>query len=216
AKGGRVIVGFGVGNRMRDKSMSKWTAKAGTMIFGSGSATPMRGKSATCRRLLSRILRSMTAIGSETRRRSERRLTASRRLAAHRSGRAIAKSVLISFGAHIQIGDLERIGVLTLTLVVMFACGSWNHSTPAKGLGDKSARSKISSSGMVDRMLTVENLPVHYVEEGTGPSVVMIHGNAGSVEDFELGALDLLAAEYRVVAIDRPGHGRSGRVASKA
>jgi len=69
---------------------------------------------------------------------------------------------------------------------------------------------------MVDRMLTVENLPVHYVEEGTGPSVVMIHGNAGSVEDFELGALDLLAAEYRVVAIDRPGHGRSGRVASKA
>jgi len=107
--------------------------------------------------------------------------------------------------------------LLTLTLIVIFACGSWNHSVAAKSLGPyKSAGSNADSSRKVDRVLKVENLPVHYVEEGAGPSVVMIHGNAGSVEDFELGALDLLASEYRVVAIDRPGHGRSGRVAAKA
>src|SRR5215813_14207221 len=107
--------------------------------------------------------------------------------------------------------------LLTLTLIAIFACGSWNHSVAAKSLGPyKSAGSNADSSRKVDRVLKVENLPVHYVEEGAGPSVVMIHGNAGSVEDFELGALDLLASEYRVVAIDRPGHGRSGRVAAKA
>jgi len=44
----------------------------------------------------------------------------------------------------------------------------------------------------------------------------MIHGNAGSVEDFDFGALALLSSSYRVVAIDRPGHGRSDRPLRKA
>ncbi|HEX6650335.1 MAG TPA: alpha/beta hydrolase [Pyrinomonadaceae bacterium] len=39
----------------------------------------------------------------------------------------------------------------------------------------------------------------------------MIHGNAGSVEDFEFGAADVLSSHYHVVAVDRPGHGRSER-----
>src|SRR5690242_7103540 len=62
---------------------------------------------------------------------------------------------------------------------------------------------------MTEHFVTVDGLRVHYVESGTGPTVLMIHGNAGSVEDFEFGAIDLLASDYRVVAIDRPGHGGS-------
>src|SRR5216684_6770196 len=63
--------------------------------------------------------------------------------------------------------------------------------------------------------VTVERLRVHYIESGTGRTVVMIHGNAGGVEDFEFGAVQLLSREYRVLAIDRPGHGRSERPAGK-
>ena len=57
----------------------------------------------------------------------------------------------------------------------------------------------------------VEALRVHYIEAGTGRTVVMIHGNAGNVQDFEFGAVQLLSQNYRVVAIDRPGHGSSDR-----
>ena len=68
---------------------------------------------------------------------------------------------------------------------------------------------------VTEHFVTVDGLRVHYIESGTGPTVVMIHGNAGSVEDFEFGAMDLLASDYRVVAIDRPGHGGSDRPAGK-
>ena len=67
-----------------------------------------------------------------------------------------------------------------------------------------------------DHFVTVDNLQVHYVESGAGPTVVLIHGNAGGVEDFEFGAIDSLARKYRVVAIDRPGHGASDRAAASS
>jgi pimeloyl-ACP methyl ester carboxylesterase len=65
------------------------------------------------------------------------------------------------------------------------------------------------------RLVTVEDLRVHYIEAGTGRTVVMIHGNAGNVEDFEFGTIQLLSPNYRVVAIDRPGHGSSDRPSGK-
>ena len=50
---------------------------------------------------------------------------------------------------------------------------------------------------------------LHYVDKGSGRPVVMIHGNAGDLHDFEFGALDLLARNYHVIAFDLPGHGLS-------
>jgi pimeloyl-ACP methyl ester carboxylesterase len=64
--------------------------------------------------------------------------------------------------------------------------------------------------------VTVDSLRVHYIESGAGRAVVMIHGNAGGVEDFEFGEVELLSREYRVVAIDRAGHGKSDRPRGKA
>src|ERR1043165_2629315 len=62
-----------------------------------------------------------------------------------------------------------------------------------------------------EHFLTVYKLRIHYVESGAGPTVVMVHGNAGGVEDFSLGAFGLLCSKHRVLAIDRPGHGKSQR-----
>jgi pimeloyl-ACP methyl ester carboxylesterase len=39
----------------------------------------------------------------------------------------------------------------------------------------------------------------------------MIHGNAGSIEDFEFGTIETLSANYRVIAVERPGHGKTDR-----
>jgi pimeloyl-ACP methyl ester carboxylesterase len=67
------------------------------------------------------------------------------------------------------------------------------------------------TSSIKENFVTVEKLRVRYIERGHGPTVVMIHGNAGSLEDFEFGAIDALSSNYRVLAIDRPGHGKSDR-----
>jgi len=64
------------------------------------------------------------------------------------------------------------------------------------------------------RFLSVAHARLHYVDTGyasNGESpVVLIHGNAGTVRDFDR-LIPALAASRRVIAIDRPGHGHSAR-----
>lgn len=62
-----------------------------------------------------------------------------------------------------------------------------------------------------EHFIDVENTRVRYVEAGAGPVVVLIHGNAGSVDDFDFESLGLLCRDHRVIAVDRPGHGKSAR-----
>jgi pimeloyl-ACP methyl ester carboxylesterase len=57
--------------------------------------------------------------------------------------------------------------------------------------------------------VTAGNTKLHYVESGSGRPVVLIHGNAGDLHDFEFGTLDLLSGSYHVIAFDLPGHGLS-------
>lgn len=57
--------------------------------------------------------------------------------------------------------------------------------------------------------VTVGNTKLHYVDSGSGRPVVMIHGNAGDLHDFEFGTLGLLTHSYHVIAFDLPGHGLS-------
>jgi pimeloyl-ACP methyl ester carboxylesterase len=60
--------------------------------------------------------------------------------------------------------------------------------------------------------LEVDGMRLHYVERGEGPPVVLLHGNAVLLQDFDgSGLLDALAARHRVIAFDRPGFGYSER-----
>lgn len=53
---------------------------------------------------------------------------------------------------------------------------------------------------------------LHYLDAGFGPPVVLLHGLASTVEDFELsGVFAEAARHYRVTAFDRPGYGYSVR-----
>ena len=62
------------------------------------------------------------------------------------------------------------------------------------------------------RFVSVQGVCLHYVERGTGPAVVLLHGNGSMVEDFQSsGLIDLAAKNYRVIAFDRPGFGHSNR-----
>ncbi|EIE50675.1 alpha/beta hydrolase [Salipiger aestuarii] len=62
------------------------------------------------------------------------------------------------------------------------------------------------------RFLTVNGHRVHYVEKGSGPALVLIHGASGSLRDWTFGAVDRLARRYRVIAFDRPGLGYTPRI----
>lgn len=53
----------------------------------------------------------------------------------------------------------------------------------------------------------------HVIERGPpdGPPLVMIHGAFGAAQDFAVSIMPQTAQRYRSIAIDRPGHGYSGR-----
>ena len=62
------------------------------------------------------------------------------------------------------------------------------------------------------RFITVDGVRLHYLEAGQGRPLLLLHGNGTSGEDFVIsGIMQRLAADHRVIAIDRPGFGYSER-----
>lgn len=66
---------------------------------------------------------------------------------------------------------------------------------------------------MAGRVVLVDGGSIHYVEQGPkdGTPVVLIHGLSGQLQHFTYGLSELLAKDFRVIAIDRPGCGYSTR-----
>ena len=67
-------------------------------------------------------------------------------------------------------------------------------------------------------MVEIEGGRLHLVELGSpdAPPVVLLHGASGNLSDMRLALGDRLAASHRVILIDRPGHGWSGRPGGSA
>ena len=62
------------------------------------------------------------------------------------------------------------------------------------------------------QFIDVDGVRLHYLEQGEGPPVVLLHGNVVTAEDFAYsGLLDLAANDYCVIAFDRPGMWLSDR-----
>lgn len=54
------------------------------------------------------------------------------------------------------------------------------------------------------------DISLHYIEQGEGQPLILLHGNGESCDYFEH-QIPCFAAEYRVIAIDTRGHGQSPR-----
>lgn len=66
------------------------------------------------------------------------------------------------------------------------------------------------------RFIDVNGVRLHYVEQGEGPALVLVHGNGSMIEDFvSSGLVDLAAQQHRVIVFDRPGYGHSTRPRGK-
>jgi pimeloyl-ACP methyl ester carboxylesterase len=59
------------------------------------------------------------------------------------------------------------------------------------------------------RFLDVAGARLHYVDVGSGPAIVMVHGLGGQLRNFSYALVDLLKDDYRVIVVDRPGSGYS-------
>lgn len=62
------------------------------------------------------------------------------------------------------------------------------------------------------RFIDVPGARLHIVDQGEGPALLLIHGLAGQLANFTYGMVELLAKDYRVIAVDRPGSGYSVRL----
>jgi len=63
------------------------------------------------------------------------------------------------------------------------------------------------------RFIDVDGATLHYLDEGSGPPLLLIHGLAGQTRVFTHSLLDRLTSEHRVIILDRPGSGYSTRPA---
>jgi pimeloyl-ACP methyl ester carboxylesterase len=74
---------------------------------------------------------------------------------------------------------------------------------------------------MADQPFTLPPLPqllstsnfgttIRYYDVGSGPALILIHGIGGDADDWAF-CLDALARSHRVIALDLPGFGRSGK-----
>jgi pimeloyl-ACP methyl ester carboxylesterase len=67
--------------------------------------------------------------------------------------------------------------------------------------------------GVVEPSFDSHGVPIHYLVTGSaeGEPVVLIHGFAGNIELQWTAVIDALKKDYRVIALDCRGHGRSGK-----
>lgn len=61
-----------------------------------------------------------------------------------------------------------------------------------------------------DRYLDLNGISIRYREEGDGEALVLVHGIAGFIEEWQP-AMEKLSKFYRVIALDLPGHGLSDK-----
>jgi pimeloyl-ACP methyl ester carboxylesterase len=59
----------------------------------------------------------------------------------------------------------------------------------------------------IGEFITIDGTRVHYVIEGSGPTIVLIHGAGGNLRDFTFQLSGKLAKTHTVISYDRPGHG---------
>lgn len=60
------------------------------------------------------------------------------------------------------------------------------------------------------KFMAVDDLVIHYRDEGTGPTLVLLHGVASSLHTWDKW-VQRLAPHYRILRIDLPGHGLTGK-----
>jgi pimeloyl-ACP methyl ester carboxylesterase len=69
----------------------------------------------------------------------------------------------------------------------------------------------------VGKFVDVDAVRLHYVEQGRGEPLVLLHGNGSMIQDFtSSGLIETASEKHRVIAFHRPGYGHSGDRAAQS
>ncbi len=68
----------------------------------------------------------------------------------------------------------------------------------------------------VGQYIKVGDVRMHYVKQGSGPALILIHGAGGHLKDFTYDHVQRFSKNFTVIAIDRPGHGYTPVLAKPA
>ncbi|MGO4326535.1 alpha/beta fold hydrolase [Cupriavidus sp. 2TAF22] len=63
------------------------------------------------------------------------------------------------------------------------------------------------------KFIEIDGARLHYIDQGQGPAIVMVHGLGGQTGNFSYALLERLTSRFRVILVDRPGSGYSTRPA---
>jgi pimeloyl-ACP methyl ester carboxylesterase len=96
---------------------------------------------------------------------------------------------------------------LIFTVLVIFTCGTVVFAHPHAA---RVAAVAQTTPAPAERDATVFGMKIHYVEAGTGPVVVLLHGLGGSTASWAFN-VSALAQKYRVIVPDQIGFGRSDK-----
>jgi pimeloyl-ACP methyl ester carboxylesterase len=93
--------------------------------------------------------------------------------------------------------------LLIPTLLILHGCSSMGIAAqPLSELTEKYTND-------TSKFLAVDDLVIHYQDEGTGPTLVLLHGVASHLQTWD-GWVEKLAPHYRIIRLDLPGHGLTG------
>ena len=78
--------------------------------------------------------------------------------------------------------------------------------------GEYRAKKAERTHAPLGEFVEVDGGRVHYVQEGSGPHVIPLHGAGGNLREFTFDLMGRLSDNYTVTAFDRPGLGYTDRV----
>ncbi|MCB2377605.1 alpha/beta hydrolase [Hymenobacter sp. BT635] len=89
-----------------------------------------------------------------------------------------------------------KISLLLLAFVLLLSCPVRGQTVP---YGRNAAAGKYAA---------LRGVKLYYETYGTGPTLLLLHGNGGSSQDFKQ-TIPYFARRYRVIALDSRAHGQS-------
>ena len=79
------------------------------------------------------------------------------------------------------------------------------------GFSGRTARRVEAALPPQGRFIDIDGNRIHYLDVGSGPAILMVHGLGGQMRNFTYGLVDRLKHRFRVVVLERPGAGYSTR-----
>lgn len=104
-----------------------------------------------------------------------------------------------------------KLGLLAGLLLALAGCGY-----VLKSNIDARHKNALQDAPPSGEILDIDGAKIHVHVEGRGPDVILIHGAGGNWREWTYSLIPALKDEFRFFAVDRPGHGYSGRIPGRA